>query len=39
MNTLTARIPRGAERKQIPLEARILAIADIFDALTASDRP
>ncbi|MEW5921529.1 MAG: HD domain-containing phosphohydrolase [Bacillota bacterium] len=24
---------------EIPLEARILAIADIFDALTASDRP
>ncbi|MDW7675621.1 MAG: HD domain-containing phosphohydrolase [Bacillota bacterium] len=25
--------------EKIPLEARILAIADIFDALTASDRP
>jgi HD-GYP domain-containing protein (c-di-GMP phosphodiesterase class II) len=31
--------PRQLIGDQIPLEARILAIADIFDALTASDRP
>ncbi len=31
--------PRGLKGEQIPLEARILAIADIYDALTASDRP
>ena len=31
--------PVGLKGEQIPLEARILAIADIFDALTASDRP
>lgn len=31
--------PRRLAGEEIPLEARILAIADIFDALTASDRP
>ncbi|UMZ74962.1 HD family phosphohydrolase [Natranaerofaba carboxydovora] len=31
--------PKGLEEEDIPLEARILAIADIYDALTASDRP
>lgn len=31
--------PRGLTKDQMPIEARILAIADIFEALTASDRP
>jgi HD-GYP domain-containing protein (c-di-GMP phosphodiesterase class II) len=31
--------PQGLKGDDIPLEARILAIADIYDALTASDRP
>lgn len=31
--------PQGLKGEEIPLEARILAIADIFDALVASDRP
>jgi hypothetical protein len=31
--------PRGVPAVQIPVEARIMTIADIFDALTASDRP
>ena len=31
--------PRGLRREQIPLGARIMSIADIFDALTAGDRP
>jgi len=31
--------PRGLKGDQISFEARILAIADIFEALTASDRP
>ena len=31
--------PRGLKREQIPLGARIMSIADIFDALTAGDRP
>ncbi|HEY4186809.1 MAG TPA: HD domain-containing phosphohydrolase [Polyangia bacterium] len=31
--------PRRLEDKQIPLESRMMTIADIFDALTASDRP
>jgi HD-GYP domain-containing protein (c-di-GMP phosphodiesterase class II) len=31
--------PHGLKGEQIPLEARILGLADIFDALTASDRP
>jgi len=30
--------PRGLKREQIPLAARIFAVADVFDALT-SDRP
>jgi len=31
--------PRGLTREQISLPARIIAIADIFEALTANDRP
>ncbi len=31
--------PRGLRGEQIPLPARMMAIADIYDALTASDRP
>ena len=31
--------PHQLQGDRIPLEARILAIADVFDALTASDRP
>ena len=31
--------PRGLKGDQLPLGARIMAIADIFEALTASDRP
>ncbi|RKX78818.1 MAG: HD family phosphohydrolase [Spirochaetes bacterium] len=32
--------PHGVKGKeQIPLESRIMAVADIYDALTASDRP
>jgi len=31
--------PRGLTREQMPLPARIMAIADIFEALTAADRP
>ncbi len=31
--------PRGLKKDDIPLEARILTIVDIFDALTSSDRP
>ncbi len=31
--------PRSLRGDQIPVEARMLTIADIFDALTASDRP
>ena len=31
--------PRGVSAEEIPLEARILAVVDIFTALTASDRP
>ncbi len=31
--------PRGLRGESIPLEARIMMVADIFDALTASDRP
>lgn len=31
--------PKGLEEEDIPLEGKILAIADIFDALTARDRP
>jgi response regulator RpfG family c-di-GMP phosphodiesterase len=31
--------PRGLHGAEIPVEARMLTISDIFDALTASDRP
>jgi len=31
--------PKGLRREQIPLQGRIIAIADIFEALTARDRP
>ena len=31
--------PRGLKGKQIPLGARLMTIADIFDAVTAGDRP
>jgi HD-GYP domain-containing protein (c-di-GMP phosphodiesterase class II) len=31
--------PNGMPGKDIPVESRIMTIADIFDALTASDRP
>lgn len=31
--------PRGLKEQQIPYGARLMTIADIFDALTAGDRP
>lgn len=31
--------PTSAEASEIPLQTRMMTIADIFDALTASDRP
>jgi HD-GYP domain-containing protein (c-di-GMP phosphodiesterase class II) len=31
--------PRGLTGEQIPLQARMMTIADIYDALTAQDRP
>jgi response regulator RpfG family c-di-GMP phosphodiesterase len=31
--------PRGLTREQMSLQARIIGIADIFEALTAKDRP
>lgn len=31
--------PRGIDASQLPLQSRILALADIFEALTAKDRP
>lgn len=31
--------PRGLRREEMSVQARIMAIADIFEALTASDRP
>ena len=31
--------PRGLRREQMSLPARMMAIADIFEALTAVDRP
>ncbi|MCC7537765.1 MAG: GAF domain-containing protein [Deltaproteobacteria bacterium] len=31
--------PRGLKGDEIPIQSRIMTIADIFDALTASDRP
>ena len=31
--------PRGLSAEQLPLQARIIAIADIFEALSSADRP
>jgi HD-GYP domain-containing protein (c-di-GMP phosphodiesterase class II) len=31
--------PRGLTREQMSVEARIMAVADVFEALTADDRP
>ena len=31
--------PRGLKENEMPLPARIMAIADVFEVLTASDRP
>ncbi|WP_338429400.1 HD domain-containing phosphohydrolase [Synechococcus elongatus] len=31
--------PLGLEQAQIPMQAQIMAVADVYDALTASDRP
>jgi HD-GYP domain-containing protein (c-di-GMP phosphodiesterase class II) len=31
--------PNGIDAKQMPMQARILAIADIYEALVANDRP
>ncbi len=31
--------PRGLTRKQMSVQARVMGIADIFEALTAKDRP
>lgn len=31
--------PDGLDEKNLPLQARIMAVADIFEALTAQDRP
>jgi HD-GYP domain-containing protein (c-di-GMP phosphodiesterase class II) len=31
--------PKGLKGGEIPLQSRILAVVDIFDALTAADRP
>lgn len=31
--------PRGLTRDQMPVQARVMGIADIFEALTADDRP
>lgn len=31
--------PQGLKEGEIPLEARILTILDVYDALTAADRP
>jgi HD-GYP domain-containing protein (c-di-GMP phosphodiesterase class II) len=31
--------PRGLTREQMSLPARMIAIADVFEALTAADRP
>lgn len=31
--------PNGLEREQMSVQARVMAIADIFEALTAADRP
>ena len=32
-------IRRDSQREEIPVQGRIIAIADIFEALTARDRP
>jgi hypothetical protein len=31
--------PRGLNAAQLPLQSRIIALADVFEALTANDRP
>jgi HD-GYP domain-containing protein (c-di-GMP phosphodiesterase class II) len=31
--------PKGLEASSLPLQSRIIAVADIFEALTAADRP
>jgi HD-GYP domain-containing protein (c-di-GMP phosphodiesterase class II) len=31
--------PRGLTREQMSIPARVMGIADVFEALTASDRP
>ena len=31
--------PRGLTREEIPIQARLMAVTDIYDALTAGDRP
>jgi HD-GYP domain-containing protein (c-di-GMP phosphodiesterase class II) len=31
--------PKGLTREQMSVQARVMGIADIFEALTASDRP
>ena len=31
--------PRGLKAHEIPLQSKIMSVADIFDALTAADRP
>jgi HD-GYP domain-containing protein (c-di-GMP phosphodiesterase class II) len=31
--------PRGLRREQMSIQARVMGIADIFEALTAKDRP
>jgi HD-GYP domain-containing protein (c-di-GMP phosphodiesterase class II) len=31
--------PRGLKQQEIPIQAQIITIADIYDALTAGDRP
>ncbi len=31
--------PRGLKQPDIPIQAQVMAIADIYDALTAGDRP
>ncbi len=40
MSTWTAEgYPRGLTREQMSVQARCMGIADIFEALTARDRP
>ena len=31
--------PRGLKQDEIPVQSKIMTISDIYDALTASDRP